>query len=161
MEPEVGSCSRPKLKKTDSNYAKDLCDGTYTFQRGRTSRCSLTEIGVGYWKHLPRVFNWPVDADPVPCPLRANYQLVRNLLAVSVTSDVTSSGNGHVVLVYDKRNPAFQDGGKGYEAYEETRNALREPERLRRCSWQQIACVLRREKRLLWLSDQLEAKYGI
>jgi len=64
--------------------------------------------------------------------LRANYQLVRNLLAVSVPSDAMPSGAGHVVLVHDERNPAFQAGGKGYTAYEETRNALHEPERLKR-----------------------------
>jgi hypothetical protein len=38
--------------------------------------------------------------------------------------------------MYDERNSAFQKGGKGYLAYEETRNALHEPERLERCSWQ-------------------------
>jgi hypothetical protein len=136
METEVGSCSRPHLRKRDSNYEKDFCDGTYTVQRGRTKRCSLTEIGV-------------------------NYQLVRNLLAVSVPCEAMPSGTGHVVLVYDERNPAFQDGGKGYAAYEESRNALRDPERLKKCSWQQIVCLIRGEKRLSWLADQLEAKYGI
>jgi hypothetical protein len=161
MEFEVGSCSRPLLKRSASNYEKDFCDGTYTVQRGRTSRCSLTEIGVKYWDHVPRVFKWKANTDLDPCPLRANYQLVMNLLAVSVPSDVMPSGAGHVVLVYDERNPAFQEGGKGYAAYEETRNALREPERLRRYSWQQIAQVIRGEKRLLWLTDKLEAKYGL
>ena len=37
-EPEVGSCSRPNLTNKDSNYEKDFCDGTYTVQRGRTTR---------------------------------------------------------------------------------------------------------------------------
>ena len=161
MESEVGSCSRPRLTKRDSNYEKDFCDGTYTVQRGRKTRCSLTEIGVKYWKHVPRVFKWPADSDLEPCPLRANYQLVRNLLAVSVPSDSIPSGAGHVVLVYDERNPAFQKGGKGYKAYYETRNALHEPERLKRCSWQQIARLIREEKRLSWLAGQLGAKYGI
>ena len=160
-EPEVGSCSRPNLTDKDSNYKKDFCDGTYTVQRGRTSRCSLTEIGVKYWDHIPRVFNWPADVDWAPCPLRANYQLVRNLLAVSVPSDSMLSRAGHVVLVYDERNPAFQKDGKGNIAYEETKNALREPKRLRRCSWQQLARAIREEKCLSWLSGQLEAKYGI
>lgn len=121
----------------------------------------MTEIGVEYWSHVPRVFKWTADADLVPCPLRANYQLVRNLLAVSVPSDAMPSGAGHVVLVYDERNPAFQAGGKGYTAYEETRNALHEPERLKKCSWQQIARLMREEMRLPWLADQLEDKYGI
>ena len=71
------------------------------------------------------------------------------------------SGAGHVVLVHDERNPAFQAGGKGYTAYEETRNALHEPERLKKCSWQQIARLMREEMRLPWLADQLEDKYGI
>jgi hypothetical protein len=161
MESEVGNCSRPHLTKRDSNYEKDLCDGTYSVQRGRSSRCSLTEIGVKYWQHVPLVFKWKSDMDLVPCPLRANYQLVRNLLAVSVPSEVMPSGEGHVVLVYDERNPAFQKGGKGYTAYEETRNALREPGRLRKCSWQGIVRRIRGEQRLSWLADQLEVKYGI
>jgi hypothetical protein len=161
MEFEVGSCSRPRLRRKDSNYEKDFCDGTCTTQRGRTERCSLSEIGVRYWEHVPRVFKWPADADLAPCPLRANYQLVRNLLSVSVPSDAMPSGEGHVVLVYDERNPAFQESGKGYVAYEETRNALRDPERLKRCSWQQVARLLCGDKHLSWLADQLEAKYGI
>jgi hypothetical protein len=160
-ESEVGNCSRPRLTKHDSNYEKDFCDGTYHDQRGRMTRCSLTEIGVKYWSHIPAVFKWTADADLAPCPLRANYQLVRNLLAVSVPSEAMPSGAGHVVLVYDERNPAFQEGGKGHIAYEETRNALHDPERLKKCSWQQIACILRGEKRLSWLADQLEGKYGI
>jgi hypothetical protein len=161
MESEVGSCSRPHLTQRDSNYERDFCDGNYIVQGGRASRCSLTEIGVEYWDHVPRVFMWKSDMNLVPCPLRANYQLVRNLLAVSVPSKAMPSGGGHVVLVYDERNPAFQIGGKGYAAYEETRNALHEPDRLKRCSWQQIARLVRREKRLAWLSVQLETKYGI
>jgi hypothetical protein len=161
MESEVGSCSRPRLTKHDTNYEKDLCDGTYTAQRSRKSKCSLTEIGVRYWDHVPGVFKWPADADLAPCPLRANYQLVRNLLAVSVPSDVMPSGSGYVVLVCDERNPAFQKGGKGHIAYEETRNALHEPGRLRKCSWQQIVRLIREKKDLSWLADQLEAKYGI
>lgn len=161
MEAEVGSCSRPRLTKHDSNYEKDLCGGTYTVQRGRIERCSLTEIGVKYWSHVPQVFKWTADADLAPCPLRANYQLVRNLLAVSIPSDAVPTGVGHVVLLYDERNPAFQEGGKGHIAYEETRNALHEPERLKKCSWQQIARLMREEMRLPWLADQLEDKYGI
>lgn len=161
MEYEVGTCSRPRLRRSDSNYEKDLCDGTYSVQRGRASRCSLAEIGVKYWDYVPRVFKWAADADLAPCPLGANYQLVRNLLAVSAPSDAMASGEGHVVLVYDERNPAFQKGGKGYAAYEETRNALHERERLRSCSWQRIARSLHGERRLSWLAHQLEAKYGI
>jgi hypothetical protein len=160
-EPDVGSCSRPSMKKSDSNYERDFCDGTYTVQKGRKTRCSLTEIGVKYWDHIPRIFNWPADANLAPCPLRTNYQLVRNLLAVSIPSDAMPSEAGHAVLVYDERNPAFQKGGKGHIAYEETRNALLEPDRLKKCSWQQIVRIIREEKRLSWLTDQLEAKYGI
>lgn len=161
MEAEVGSCSRPRLKKKESNYERDHCDGTYTVQREREKRCSLTEIEVKYWDHVPRVFKWVADGDHRPCPLRANYQLVRNLLSVSVPSKALPSGDGHVVLVYDDRNPAFQKGGRGYAAYEETRCALRDRERLKRCSWQKIVQVVRAEKRLAWLADQLDAKYGI
>ena len=161
MESEVGSCSRPRLTERDSNYDKDFCNGTYTVQRNRTSRCSLTEIGVEYWDYVTRVFKWESDVDLAPCPLRSNYQLVRNLLAVSVPSDAMPSATGHVVLVYDERNPAFLDGGKGDAAYKQTRNALQESDRLKRCSWQQIVRLIRGKQCLTWLTDQLEEKYGI
>lgn len=160
-EPDVGGCSRPNLTISDLNYEKDFCDGTYKVQKGRTSRCSLTEIGVKYWGLVPHVLKWPADADLTPCPLRANYQLVRNLMAVSVPSKAMPSGAGHVVLVYDERNPAFQEGGKGHIAYEETRGALLEPNMMKKCSWQRIAKAIQGEKRLAWLSVQMEAKYGI
>jgi hypothetical protein len=57
-ESDVGCCSRPNLKESVSNFEKDFCDGTYKVQKGRTSRCSLTEIGVKYWSHVPHVFKW-------------------------------------------------------------------------------------------------------
>ena len=160
-EMDVGHCSRPMLTQRDSNYEADYCDGTYFLQRDRKTRCSLTEIGVRYWQYVPGIFKWSSDIDMTPCPLRSNYQLVRNLLAISFPGDGMPSGNGHIVLVYDDRNPAFQKGGRGYVAYGDTKNALHEPEQLKRCSWQQIAQVIEQEKRLEWLGVSLQAKYGI
>lgn len=157
----MGSCSRPQLKKKASNYHTDFCDGTYTRQRRRESRCTLTKNDVLCWDFVPEVFRWRVDVDWVPCPLHKNYQLVRNLLAVAVCDGSVSLGNGHVVLVYDERNPAFRPGGKGYQAFEETREALRDPRMLRKCSWQKIVRALRENDELPWLTKQLEAKYGL
>lgn len=159
-ESEVGSCSRPQLKEKASNYEPDFCEGTYTRQRGRTSRCSLTERGVLYWRFVSEVFRWSRDTNLVPCPLYENYQLVRNILAVAVRDGSASLGRGHVVLVYDERNPAYQPGGKGYRAFEETRSALHEPGMLKRCSWQRIVQVVREKSDLQWLAELLEAKYG-
>lgn len=160
-ESEVGNCSRPQLKKKASNYHSDFCDGSYTRQRRRRSRCALTDNDVLYWHFIPEVFRWPSDIDLTPCPLHKNYQLVRNLLAVSVRDASVSLGKEHVVLVYDKRNPAFQRGGKGYQAFEETRHALHEPGMLKKCSWQHIVQVLRDKNDLRWLMEQLEAKYDL
>ncbi len=160
-ESEVGSCSRPLLKPRDSNYETDFCDGTFTKQRGRRERCSLTGIGVLYWRYVPELFKWSGNVDLVPCPLHKNYQLVRNVLAACVRPDGTlSPESGHVVLIYDERNPAFQENGHGFIAFEETRDALKDPCLLRKCSWQRIIRRLRIDKNFSWLTEQLEIKYG-
>jgi hypothetical protein len=160
-EAEVGTCSRPRLEQADSNFESEHCDGNYSVQR-RKSRCPLTEIEVKYWNFVPQLFTWQNDCDHFPCPLNKNYQLVRNVLAVGVKLDgTTSPHNGHVVLIYDNRNPAFQKGGDGFEAYEETRDNLLEPTMLRKCSWQRIAQHMRSKDILPWLTEHLTQKYGL
>jgi hypothetical protein len=72
-----------------------------------------------------------------------------------------SAANGHAILVYDERNPAFQKGGDGFVAFEETRGALKIPSVLRKCSWQRIMRHLRTNMILPWLTEQLELKYGL
>jgi len=161
-ESEVGTCSRPQLTLADSNYESEHCDGTYSRQRARTERCSLTEVGVLYWRYVPRLFRWPNDVNLSPCPLNRNYQLVRNILAVGVTPEGTVSvDEGHVVLIYDERNPSFQVGGNGLVAYTETQLALREPTMLRKCSWQRIIQHIRHRGLLPWLTEHLALKYGL
>ncbi len=161
-EPEVGTCSRPGLTPREPNYEPDHCNGTYTCQRGRKVRCSLTNVGVAYWHHIPNLFHWSSDRDHRPCPVRKTYQLVRNVLAVNVDGEgAFSPGQGHAVLIYDERNPAFTSEGAGHAAYEQTREALREKSTLRRCSWQHILKHLRGAGVLKWLTDDLSTKYGL
>jgi hypothetical protein len=161
-EADIGTCSRPTLKPAASNYAGELCNGTYSVQRGRKDRCSLTEVGVLYWRYVPELFTWKNDRDLDPCPLYRNYQLVRNVLAAGVRFDGSVSIDyGHAVLIYDARNPAFQDGGKGLAAYRETQAALREAGMLRKCSWQRIVGRMREQSILPWLTVALEEKYGL
>jgi len=159
-ESEVGACSRPRLRKQDSNYERDFCDGTYSCQRSRVSRCSLTELGVLYWEYVPEVFKWRNDVDHRPCPLHRNYQLVRNVLAACVRADGLSIGECHALLIYDERNPAFQEGGKGFKAFKEVREALYEPALLRKCSWQRIVRDIVDRDDFQWLTDELALKYG-
>ncbi|HEX9333232.1 MAG TPA: hypothetical protein VF896_15170 [Anaerolineales bacterium] len=71
-EPEVGTCSRPKLEPKDSNYESEHCNGTYSIQRGRTTRCSLTEMKISYWDFVPKLFNWQNNINWDPCPLNKN-----------------------------------------------------------------------------------------
>jgi len=75
-EAEVGTCSRPRLTPADSNYASEYCNRTYVKQRARKERCSLTEVGVLYWRYIPQLFHWNSDQELIPCPLATNYQLV-------------------------------------------------------------------------------------
>ena len=161
-EPEVGTCSRPRLLPTASNYESELCNGNYSIQRSRKERCSLTEIGVTYWQYIPSLFNWKNDIDLSPCPLNNNYQLVRNILAVGVKPDKSASSNhGHAILIYDERNPSCQQYGDILRAYSETRDALIEPKMLRKISWQRIVNYIRDKEILPWLSEQIDLKYGI
>ncbi len=161
-EAEVGTCSRPRLTPANSNFESEHCNGTYSKQRSRHERCSLTEVGVMYWRYIPHFFRWDSEGDLDPCPLSTNYQLVRNILAIGVNPDgQVSTTGGHVVLIYDERNPAFQKGGDGFVAFEVTRQALYEPSMLRKCSWQRIVNHMRDEGILPWLTEQLALKYGL
>jgi hypothetical protein len=86
---------------------------------------------------------------------------VRNILAVGVGDDERASpATGHVVLIYDERNPAFQEGGKGFISFTDTQQALRDPTMLRKCSWQRMVQHLRNKNILPWLTEQLDLKYG-
>ncbi len=156
-EYEAGSCSHVRLKPGHPTW----CDGNYTLE-GRTNPCPLTTKGVKYWEYVPELFEWKNDEDLSPCPLYRNYQLVRNLLAIGVQPDGSFSlDKGHSVLIYDQRNPAFQEHGKGYQAFQKTRSALKNPNMLCKASWQSITAFIRRNSILPWLTDELEKKYGL
>ena len=161
-EAEIGTCSRPRLSQKDANFIKDYCDGTYSIQRKRRERCSLTEVGVSYWRYIPQLLKWTPDRDLIPCPLRVSYQLIRNILAVGVKPDGSVSvKNGHAVLIYDERNPTFMQGGRCLDVFNNTKKDLIEPTMLRKCSWQRIARLMRDKGILPWLTEGLELKYGI
>jgi hypothetical protein len=112
---------------------------------------SLTEKGILYWKRIPAVLKWNVEADHSPCPMRTPYQLVRNLLVAE---------SGHAVLVYDSRNPHFQRGGACAEDFESVRNNLHDPTKLRRCSWQAICGALVGDSDLRDFVEELKLKFG-
>lgn len=160
-ETEVGRCSRPKLRPGNPSYAEQFCNGRYAVQLGRSLRCSLSEIGVRYWCYIPELFDWSAKKDLDPCPLNSTYQLVRNLLAVCVDqTGRVSLDSGHVVLLYDGRNPAFQGDGKGITAWNTVRAALKKQSQMQKCTWQEIVTCLRADDTLDWLATGLTRKYG-
>ena len=161
MEDEFGRCSRPQLRPHESTYAEQHCDGNYRVQRDRRERCALTEIGVRYWTYLPDLFDWDADRDLQPCPFSPAYQLARNALAATVTDtgfDVTA---GHVLVVYDPRNPEFGTGGAARRQYESAIAACKIPGLIRRLSWQRLTGALAVAPELAYLVAALEEKYGI
>ena len=162
-EREFGRCSRPTLKPgKNPNYERDHCDGSYTRQRGRRTRCSLTEIGVRYWQYLPELFDWSAERDMELCPLDGTYQLARNVLAACVRPDGTvDTDGGHALVIYDDRNPEFLPGGKAGRQWEASTQALAGRPLLRRCSWQRLVAHLANDPDLAWLVSGLAAKYGI
>jgi hypothetical protein len=156
-ESDVGTCSRPRLGAADPKH----CNGKYCRQRGRTERCSLTELKVKYWLHLPNLTSWRADRDMATCPLRATYQLARNVLAVCARPDgSTDLQRGHCVLLVDERNPAFREGGRGCAAVVSFAASLREARLLRLVSWQDVLGRMRADPQLGWLTDGLRSKYG-
>ena len=161
-EEKIGPCSRPGLKTDHSRH----CNGDYEVQRERSHRCSLTEFGVQYWTHIPKLFNhdWSADQDHMPCPLRDTYQLVRNILAACVDPEEpheVAPESGHCVLLYDANNPMFWEGGKAMKAWQDTKDGLKYPALLQKCSWQELMPCIRKDPDLKWLSDALGEKYGL
>ena len=160
-EREFGICSRPKLRCQDRAYAQQYCDGNYRVQGGRSERCALTEIGIHYWTYLPHLFDWDADRDLLPCPFSTIYQLARNALAVTVTAEGIDPNAGHVLVVYDARNPEFAGDGMAQRQYDAAISACRIPGLIRRLSWQRLSRALDAIPHLAYLADRLMAKYGI
>jgi len=154
MEKEIGPCSSGRDKKE--------CDGKYEVEYGKQYPCYKTSREITYWKYIPHLFNWSDDKDYNPCPLLDSYQLVRNILAACVTKDEKlDPNNGHAVLIYDARNPAFQKGGAGDKIFQKVKSDLKNPSLLRKCSWQVILEAIKSDAALQWLASALENKYGL
>ena len=156
-EDEFGTCSRTTLKESDEQY----CNGNYEAQHGRKERCALTEKGILYWHYLPELFDWPADKDHIPCPFSHTYQLARNALAATLSPNGKfDPHSGHLLVVYDSRNPAFQAGGAGDQQWRQALQSCRIEGLLRRVSWQKLLPPLAETQELKWLADALERKYG-
>lgn len=161
-EGSFGRCSRPNLTPDKPNYERDHCDGSFAIQRGRRTRCSLSERGIRYWQFVPHLFAWNGEQDHYPCPLELTYQLARNVLAACVDEGGTlDTENGHALVIYDARNPAFHPGGEADVQWWAAVRALRFPRLLRRLSWQGLATHLSQFRDLDWLTAGLRDKYGI
>ena len=157
-EQKFGNCSRPCREVTEKEY----CDGSYTIQKNRVSHCTLTEIGARYWDYLPKLFGWPADREHKPCPFADTYQLARNALAAKVNPEGgIDIENGHVLVLYDARNPEFHHCGKAEIQWQKAVSACLVPGLFRRLSWQRLASGLARAPELSHLVCGLRMKYGI
>ncbi|MDE2759758.1 MAG: hypothetical protein OXH90_05590 [Paracoccaceae bacterium] len=156
-EKEFGSCSRTKLKKTNPKY----CNGNYQFQNNRQNRCSLSEQKIRYWEFLPGLFDWNACLDHSPCPFKDTYQLARNALAATVSKKRELDPlQGHVLVIYDNRNPEFRTGGKAQNQWQCVNQNCKVPSLFRRISWQHLMAVLAKAPELNYLVKGLEQKYG-
>jgi hypothetical protein len=155
-EGEFGRCSRPEWPPSDPQR----CNGDYQAQAGRTARCAVSAAGIGYWDHLPKLFDWPSDRDHTPCLFGQAYQLARNALAASILEDgQIDPTSGHTLIVYDAHNRAFQAGGAATLQWE-TAAACLTPGLLRRVTWQRLLATFARDPMLVVLARRLCAKYG-
>lgn len=145
MEREIGACSR----------VPRFCNGEHV-----PGECWLTQRGVAYWKHIPKLFQWDAHRPQRPCPIRRPYQLVRTLLAAAIDEQGRVYGHPTALLVYDANHPFFADGREA-EVFRKIQTAIRPPVALKRISWQAIARALEAQGRYRDLLDYLEEKYGI
>ena len=159
-ENEFGTCSRTDKKRYPE--PEKYCDGNYRLQSSRRHRCALTEIGIRYWEHLPHLFEWSSDHDHTPCPFGDTYQLARNALAATVTTggDLKPT-RGHVLAIYDARNPAFGPGGKANGQWQHVVGACLHQGLFRRLSWQGLLARLAEAPEFAYLIDSLGAKHGL
>jgi len=147
-EKGFGDCSR---------HNRGLCDGSL-----RKGRCAVTEAGARYWDYIPLFFKWTTETDYDDCPLKASYQVVRNVLAACVREDgFVSPSIGHALVIYDRRNPKLSEHGKATQVFRQAQQELKESQALRRISWQRIAALIGKHKELEWLNSALKDKYGI
>jgi hypothetical protein len=90
------------------------------------------------------------------------YQIVRNILAACVRVDgKLYPEGGHAVLLYDERNPAFQNNGAVWNAYEAVKKSLTNDTLLQRYTWQALVTRLRADGETSWLAEGLRIKYDI
>ena len=89
------------------------------------------------------------------------YQLARNALAATVTAGSFDRNSGHVLIVYDARNPEFAAGGAAQKQYRSAINASRVPGLIRRLGWQRLVRALGAAPELSYLVAALGEKYGI
>jgi hypothetical protein len=149
-EAEIGPCSRPQLPPERVGH----CDGANPV-RGTGLKCPLADRGVKYWDTIPQfvqIEKWKTHSG---CPLLVPYQLVRNVLA----ANPSASKNGHALLVYDARNPAFWPSRGG--VFEALQGDLHDGSLLRRCSWQGILAAMNTREELQGLVREIELKYGL
>ncbi|SNT18202.1 PGN_0703 family putative restriction endonuclease [Antarctobacter heliothermus] len=153
-----GTCSRVRADGIET----PLCDGTYSHQQGRRTRCALSEIGVSYWNFIPAVFDWSHTQDMCPCPLLPTYQIVRNILAAVVDKDGrVAPSSGHAVIVYDGRNSAYKLGGAADTQLRQAAAACSVPGALRRVTWQEVVRACSDSADLTWLPEAIKERHGI
>ncbi len=162
-EADFGRCSKPLRKPEDTDYEHDYCNADYAPQQNRRFRCSLAGLGVAYWEYIPELFDgWSAGTDHCPCPLNRAYQLTRDLLAACVRPGLSvDPAGGHVVLIYDDRNPSFRQCGEAGKIYDTVKTSLRNPALLQKTTWQQVVACLRPDPEMAWLAEALAGKYGI
>ncbi len=159
-EPRFALCANPGLTPAHPGFAQALCTGAYRLQGGRPGRCAQGAGAKRVWELLPRLFDIDGARDHDPCPLFANWRLVRNVLSVCLDeSGAIATGDRHVLVVYDERNPAVWPGGEADEQWQETIRLLRYPRLLRRVSWQRLVGHLAGEPAIAGLVGAVAEKY--
>ena len=66
-----------------------------------------------------------------------------------------------MLTVHNARNPAMAADGAGMWQWNATHQALKQPQLLRRLSWQSLLAQLPDDAMFSWMKQELAAEYGL
>ena len=88
--------------------------------------------------------------------------MARNALAATLTPDGRiDPGRGHVLVVYDARNPGFRGEARAERQWKAVVASCRVPGLVRRVSWQRLMAAIENTQELAYLVDGVAEKYGL
>ena len=153
-EREIGQCLKSEEGEREAAYSEIA---------GYKICPRVAMNGATYWHYWPDISNQRIpEVCTDDCPLHITYQLARNVMAAAINpANGEIASKGIALLLYDERNPEFQDSGGADAANKSVKEAIKNPALLRSALWQSLAGLLLKNGSYGDLLEFLDEKYGI